>query len=47
MRSSGGFSGDWEIETTDDPEAALRMVERESVAVVVSDQRMPSMVGSD
>jgi DNA-binding NtrC family response regulator len=47
MRSSGGSSGDWEVETTDDPEVALRMVERESVAVVVSDQRMPSMVGSD
>jgi response regulator RpfG family c-di-GMP phosphodiesterase len=37
----------YEVLTMDNPHSALRMVEENEVAVVVSDQRMPEMEGSE
>jgi len=41
------FRGQYQVQTTTDPHAALAMVEREQVHVVVSDQKMPVMRGAD
>ena len=41
------FRGQYELRTTTDAHEALRIVERETVHVVVSDQKMPIMRGAD
>ena len=41
------FRGQYELRTTTDAHEALRIVERETVHVIVSDQKMPIMRGAD
>jgi serine/threonine-protein kinase len=41
------FRGQYRLLTTTDPQTALSMISREAVHVIVSDQRMPLMRGSD
>lgn len=41
------FRGQYEVYTAIDPELALDIIRKEKIHVVVSDQRMPSMLGVD
>jgi DNA-binding NtrC family response regulator len=41
------FRGSYQLYTTTDPQEALAIVERETVHVIVSDQRMPLMRGAE
>src|ERR1700732_2843162 len=41
------FEDDYEVMTTTDPETALRLVQEQDVAVVMTDERMPGLSGHE